>query len=182
MLGQEPGPDDLVLLEIKQKRCGTVHKRRAQIRYGEARRLFLESSTGMPSAVEPSADPVVREFCHLCRFHRAAPVANIHYLREAYQSRMGDDVRITMDYALTTSPATGGAWFSDGGCQSVSAGGVILEIKFKTALPQWTAAFVRRFDLRNRSVPKYVMCIQHASGAELPHLAWLPIPPARKIG
>lgn len=180
-LGREPQPDHAVFLEIKQKRSATIHKRRTRMTYSVVRRLVLGDPDPQAQRHAAGTDPVAHEFFQLCRLHRAEPIANVHYEREAYESRMGDDVRITLDVALATSPAGRGAWFDAAGRQDVPVRGVILEIKFSGAVPRWTAAFVRHFDLRNRSVPKYVLCVQKAGGAEMPHVGWIGLSPSRRI-
>ena len=182
-LGAVPSESESVFVEIKRKRSAVVHKSRGRLPLSSARDLFRSAGESAHGPLRWSAfDSAVREFGDLCRLYRARPVANVHYFREPYESRHGDDVRITFDYELRTSPAQQGAWFENGGQQDVPVAGVIFEIKFTDVLPRWAADLVRRFDLRNRSVPKYVLSVQRAGQNEYPHLAWLRRAPLRELG
>jgi hypothetical protein len=159
----EPGElvgDMPAFFEVKRKENGVVRKLRARTTLDNAlalmRRERVEGVAGLLS--EFRSDPVLHQFFTLCAGYQARSVVNVRYIREAYESRFHDNVRITLDSRLRSSPAKGCQWFEATASRSVPLGGIILEIKFTRAYPHWIADLVRRFDLQRRAVPKYVLC------------------------
>ncbi len=83
-------------------------------------------------------------------------------MREAYESRGGDPVRITIDtelmHAITLDHEIShqsGRWVT------TPVSGSILELKFTERFPEWLSAMVRAFGLKQQPVPKYVLSVDH---------------------
>jgi hypothetical protein len=94
---------------------------------------------------------------------RARPVMRVRYLRQAFESRFDDDVRVTLDRELGFNVAHAPELLLDGsGWQRASDQGVILEIKFTHGYPMWTGRLVREFGLRPQSISKYARSVTQA--------------------
>ena len=113
----------------------------------------------------------------------ARPLVRVKYMREAYEARAGDPVRITIDtdlmHAITLdldlSHETG-RWVT------TPIAGSILELKFTERYPEWIANLVRTFGLKQQPVPKYVLSVDHLlmEGREAAlTLAGFSLPPRR---
>ncbi len=110
-------------------------------------------------------------FLHVVDRYGAVPMAHIRYRREAWASEIDRYVRITFDRELTVIAAEGspvlrehdasfiaGATpIDDGAPFGASASPVVLEIKCETRVPQWLLSVIRRFELRQCGVSKYLL-------------------------
>jgi hypothetical protein len=97
----------------------------------------------------------------LARSCNARPYLVLTYHREAWVSPSGNSVRVTFDRQLSTYQYAGSML----NVHSIKpfrprVGGVILEMKFTSAFPDWMDDMVTMFSLTPRRVPKYVMCAQ----------------------
>ena len=110
-------------------------------------------------------------------------MVRVRYLREAYQGRGNEPVRITIDTDLShavTLDATldhgSGHW------TETPLNGTIVEVKFTERYPGWVQDFIRGFGLTQRAVPKYVLSIDHMmleGRATAMALAGVTLPPRR---
>ena len=107
----------------------------------------------------------------------------VRYKREAYESRGGDPVRLTLDtdvvHATTFEREVR---HGDGRWMTTPVDGVILEIKFTERFPTWIADLVRAFGLRQQPVPKYTLSVDQTflSGTESAMtVAGFTLPPLR---
>jgi hypothetical protein len=113
----------------------------------------------------------------------AKPVLKVRYMREAYESRGGDPVRITLDTELMHAVTLRHDLSYDSGrWVSTPVDGVILELKFTDRYPGWLGDLVRIFGLKQQPVPKYVWSVDHVllTGRESAlGLAGFTLPPRR---
>jgi hypothetical protein len=159
---------DCAKLEIKRRSQDRIRKDVARVNaYGVSqvvacKRLkpthlgWEEPSPGFANASDQYA---MRQFCELQDGLAASGQVIVDYWRQAYVANQGDSPRITFDRELR-----------GGICRTVEdlaspradfqprVGGVILEIKFSPPRPVWLLDLIQQFDLRRRSVPKYVLC------------------------
>jgi hypothetical protein len=157
---EENGP---VFYEVKQKLNNIVRKRRARLTRAQSRLLQESSCPSISLAAIPldqQAD--VEYFQHSVRLSDARPVVKIKYMREAYEAKGGDPVRITLDTDLTHTSTLGhelshakGRWIH------TPLSGVILEFKFTNRFPMWLQEMVRFFNIKQQSVPKYIMAVDN---------------------
>ncbi len=151
-----------VFFEVKRKINNIVQKRRARVARPQAAEFIEQRINGSApdEPVEPDED--LEHFAGHMELTAARPVIRVRYLREAYESKAGDPVRITIDtdlmHAVTLGPDVehaSGRWVS------TPVDGVILEIKFTERFPSWIRDLVQIFGLKQRPVPKYVMSVDH---------------------
>lgn len=154
-------PEDAAYLEVKRKINAIVRKRRARV----SRRIALEVLAGREAGAELPA--ALREdvdfFTQHAALAGAKPVMRVRYLREAYESRDRDPVRLTLDtdlmHAITLGPDLAhepGPWVR------TPVGGTIVEIKFTERFPSWIHDVVQMFALKQQPVPKYIMSVDEA--------------------
>jgi len=157
-------PNDPAYLEVKRKVNRVVHKRRVGLSRSDARALLsgqrsTEILRGLGSRRQADAD----YFCHHVERTSAKPVVRVQYMREAFEATGNEPVRVTLDtelrHAVTLDAEFG---HTTGDWVTTPLAGTIVEIKFTERFPWWVAEFIRRFELRQRSVPKYIMSIEHA--------------------
>jgi len=176
-------PETPVFLEVKSKLNNIVRKRRARLDRRRALALLggsLEADfDGEPRELVDDID----YFRHNVRLTEAKPVIRVRYMREAYESRGGDPVRITLDtelmHAITFEENVA---LDQGRWVTTPVRGTIMEIKFTERFPAWINDMVRTFELKQQSVPKYVRSVDHAllGGREsVVALAGVTLPPLR---
>lgn len=150
-----------VFFEVKRKINNIVQKRRSRVERAEAR-VLLERGVRTTSRDRSTSTDDLGFFEGHRELTDARPVVRVRYLREAYESRGGDPVRITIDTDLRHAVTLGSAFgHHDGRWVSTPVDGVILELKFTEVFPTWVRDLVRTFGLRQQPVPKYVMSIDH---------------------
>lgn len=151
-------------VEVKRKVNNVVHKRRVGLKRDDARALLMHRE---PSAVLRTLEGrrlADAEYftLHLERIS-ARPAIRVQYMREAYEATGNEPVRVTLDselqHAVTLTDDLGhttGEWVD------TPVSGIIVEIKFTERYPWWVKEFIRRFELRQRSVPKYILSVELA--------------------
>lgn len=174
-------PAEPVYLEIKQKVDSIVHKRRVGLGRQQAHKLLHDGDAGVFEALSGRKRVDAEHFAHYVERIAARPVLRVKYVREAYEATGHEPVRVTLDsqvmHAVTLDQELGheaGRWVP------TPVEGTILEIKFTERFPGWVEDLVRQFELRQRSVPKYVLSIEHAfqnGRGAVPPLEPLPGPP-----
>lgn len=156
-------PSAPVFLEIKRKINNIVRKRRARVDRARARSIIADALRGF-SAPLPSGALAsdLDYFVEHTRLTEARPLLKVRYLREAYESRAGDPVRITIDTDLMHAVALDGDIdHGHGRWVSSSLKDHIIEIKFTDRYPTWIRDLVQMFGLNQRAVPKYAMSVEH---------------------
>jgi SPX domain protein involved in polyphosphate accumulation len=148
--------DTPVFFEIKKRSNQVVRKRRAKVQRDVAARFLA----GEPVS---EASPVFQEFIGACRQLHAVPTLRVRYEREAYESRGGDPVRVTMDTRVMHSPTTTANLSLNGaGWEETPTEGTILEVKFTDNAPRWVAGMIRSLGIERHSIPKYVLSLDRA--------------------
>ncbi len=100
----------------------------------------------------------MRQFCDLRDGLGASCQVLIDYWREAYESARRTGPRITFDRSLRAGHCRIPRELDEPVTDfEPRVGGVILEIKFTPPRPAWLHELVQQFNLRRRSVPKYVL-------------------------
>lgn len=175
-------PSKPAYFEVKRKVNNIVHKRRAGLSRAQARAELERAPvdlTGMPAAKRSD----VEYFRHHLMLTEARPVVRVKYMREAYQARGNEPVRITIDSELSHAVTLdskldrrSGHW------TETPLEGQIVEVKFTERFPWWVQDFIRTFGMTQRAVPKYVLSIDHMilEGRETAMaLAGITLPPRR---
>lgn len=150
--------------EVKRKVNSVVHKRRVVLKRADAQSLLMgRDRRALIGGLSGRQRANASYFAQHMDFIRAQPVIRVQYLREAYEATSNEPVRVTMDselrHAVTLGDDLGhetGSWVD------TPASGLIVEIKFTERYPAWLAGFIRHFELRQRSVPKYNLSIELA--------------------
>ncbi len=170
-----------LFFEVKRRFNGIVSKQRAAVDRETAARLLADERA---LDVENAPDAVRHElqaFLQRRSLTDARPVVKVKYMREAYQSRGGDPVRVTLDDELCHAVALDGNLGLDAGrWVRTPVSGTILELKYTELCPDWIRDLVRTFGLRQQPVPKYVMCLEDLMGrgrASAISLAGFVLPP-----
>ena len=154
--------NDPVFFEVKRKFNNIVQKRRAMLSREQADKM-LDNCFGdwvhdLPSDLLSDVD----YFGNHSRFADAKPVVKVRYQREAYESKGGDPVRITIDTDLMHAITLGNDLsFRKGRWVNTPVDGVILEFKFTGRFPDWVHDMVQLFGLKQQPVPKYIMSVDH---------------------
>jgi len=155
-------PDSLVFFEVKRKLNNIVSKQRAALSRDNAARMVETGVNGFMGDLPLEALDDLNSFALYSDLTNARPLVRVRYLREAYEARGGDPVRITIDtelmHAITLDHEIGhesGRWVT------TPVAGSILELKFTERYPEWMSALVRAFGLKQQPVPKYVLSIDH---------------------
>lgn len=144
----------LAFLEIKQKLGTKVRK----IRY----RLDFETSWLDPQSWHVTESGTADAFCILRERHQLRMSAQVFYLREAYQSVVEPDVRVTFDTcvrALHPGQQLSREVLFDGVGSVLADTLVILEVKHTSAMPHWVTQSALAVGLTQQTVPKYVMAV-----------------------
>lgn len=155
--------DSPVFFEIKQRNNRVIRKKRAQVYRSSVQDLLNGHAPTKKHLAEKSVDQIdaLEHFCLLLGKLQASPKMHISYLREAYESKDTNDVRITIDRDVK------GCRVRQQGIPThlpdefpVFGNTVILEIKFTNRFPDWLNELTQRFHLRRESASKYVDSIE----------------------
>jgi hypothetical protein len=142
-------------------------------RYGDAGVVFLERKLREPGLVvkrrttaplvslgrlngQASEDPWPGQWFERRISARALrPVCQVSYQRTARcLSRNGEAIRLTLDESVSVAPVTGPAFVTEAGTRVLN-GHMILELKFRNAMPALFKRLVEDLALEPRRVSKY---------------------------
>jgi hypothetical protein len=155
-------PDAAVFFEVKRKINNIVKKRRARLDRSQAQALLADRSPAWGDHLPSELREDVGYFANHVALTGARPVVKVRYVREAYESRGGDPVRVTLDTALMHCiTLDDDIKHARGRWTHTPVDGVILELKFTDNFPSWIHELVRLFGLKQRPVPKYVLSVDH---------------------
>lgn len=108
-------------------------------------------------------EQALRQFLLYARTIGAGPLVRVRYRRQAFVGKVDKRVRITLDRDLCTNPTSVPTVELNGmGWRPLRLRGVILEIKFTGQYPPWIGRMVRYYNLRAKSISKYVNCVKQA--------------------
>jgi hypothetical protein len=176
-------PRSPVFLEVKRKINNIVQKRRVAATRDQARELTAGGFNGRLRELSAAFLEDIEYFSSHRHLTGAKPVVRVRYTREAYQSRGGDPVRITLDTDLSHAMTLNEEYsHSAGRWVSTPVAGTILEIKFTDRFPHWVEDLVRIFGLKQQPVPKYVLSLDRMMSqgqGSVFALAGITIPPLR---
>ena len=159
---------DQLFFEVKKRVDQIVRKDRACATRAEGKDIIEGIRKGSPVNSDAHALEV-DNFLRLARESSSVPNLRVRYMREAFESRTADPVRITFDTNLMTCPSPGAELSSvDGDWIMVPDNGVILEVKYSGSPPSWVKNIMEVFNLTNQSVPKYILSVDNT-----PHLSHL---------
>ena len=160
--------DDL-FFEVKKRLNQVIRKDRAAVGREEGRKIIDAINSGNPvDSITDNAE--LNNFLHLSKESSALPNLRVRYMREAFESRSADPVRITFDTDLMTCPSPNAELSSaEGNWVRVPDRGVILEVKYSGDPPPWVQNMMEVFNLTNQSVPKYILSVD--STPHLSHVA-----------
>jgi len=157
------GPNGPGYFEIKRRLNTVICKQRAAVKREAVRRLLV----GRLPEFDHLANPAVGRLGTLQRFYGLASVIGaegrvwVSYRREAYVTPEDNSVRLTFDRQLMA-----GRYEDDLSLSNFddwlrpTIEGVILELKFTDRFPLWMRDMVHVFNLEQRSMAKYVRCVQ----------------------
>lgn len=159
----EEAGESPVFCEVKKRSDVIVRKARERVS-----RVWAEdflSGGCLPIPAGGGAD--LGEFLHRCRRTDARPALRLRYMREAWESRGGDPVRITFDsdleHSLLSDPSLAESRPS---WQSTPIDShVILEVKFTDLRPSWLDRMLTGLQLDKVSVAKYALSIEEVLGS-----------------
>lgn len=154
-------PATPAFLEVKQRINTIVRKNRVRLE-----RKWIPSLLDFPAPGSETPPSDVQEtmdyFRHHMNFSRARPVLRVRYMREAYESRGDDPVRVTMDTQLMhVVTMDGNLSHRTGRWVSTPTRGIVLELKFTERYPSFIRDLVRVFSLMQQAAPKYVWSMNH---------------------
>lgn len=153
-------PATPVFLEVKRRINDVILKRRAKLPREVASAML---ATGITDRLEGSTRELLADldfFSGHLTVAAATPFLRIRYLREAYEAKGGDPLRITFDteIAWLPTPAVDFQLGAEGWIQT-PVPGTVLEIKFTDRYPAWVGGMIREFGLNRQSVAKYVLSV-----------------------
>jgi hypothetical protein len=176
-------PSTPVFFEVKRKMNNVVHKRRAVVSRRRADALLTHRRFDV-AGLDGHNLGELEYFDSRASLIEARPVVRIRYMREAYQSKGNEPVRVTLDTELAHAITLDGALSLERGRWTATpTNGTILEIKFTERFPWWIQDLIRQFALNQRAVPKYIMSVDHMlmDGRESAlALAGITLPPIRR--
>lgn len=150
-------------LEIKRRVSNIIIKSRARVMDSNVPDLLAGSS--LPPQDYTTDEEVLNQFQLYVKSINAKPVVLIRYMRQALEGDSHTRVRMTFDrelaYSVTRAPQVrlaGPGWQHN----SLTMGGVILEIKFTDRYPSWLSQMVKYFELRQESISKYATSIRQS--------------------
>ena len=153
-------PDSPIFFEVKRKTNAIVSKHRGALSRADATALIERRRSPFELSSDPENQSDLDQFVLHSNLIEARPVMRVAYMREAYQCRNGDPVRITIDTELRHVMTldydlhhTTGRWVS------TPVQGAIIEIKFTERFPGWVSDLVQAFGFKQQAVPKYVMSV-----------------------
>ncbi|NBC64776.1 MAG: VTC domain-containing protein [Bacteroidetes bacterium] len=155
--------DTPIFFEIKQRRNRVIHKKRAQVHPDSVQDL-LDGHAPMKNHLIKNTSTELDALEHFCLLRgklQASPKMHITYMREAYEERDTNDVRVTIDRDVTSSRVHHNHFEpKQSGGFKVFGNTVILELKFTNRFPDWLNELTQRFHLRHESASKYVDSIE----------------------
>lgn len=158
--GAPSSDDTVVYFEIKSKLYGTVVKRRAAMRYGDALE-YIESGK-RPQTDIYIYNQVLDEIDELRKRTPCKPRLIISYDRHAYFMRSDPTVRLTLDENIMTYRDDLNLSHYKGGTYLIPPDDLILEIKVPYAIPLWLSqalseegVFITSFSKYGKEYKKY---------------------------
>lgn len=144
-----PKNEDTVYLELKKKFDGVVYKRRASMKYEDARKYLYDG-------IRPETDSqILKEIDYALRRYQARPAVYLAYERIAFLGKENPELRITFDmdirarrYDVELDKGSQGTVFLDKGM-------FLMEVKIPGAMPVWMSRVFSELGIYPVSYSKY---------------------------
>lgn len=164
----DDNPKNPVFFEIKRRANVVIMKQRAAVRRPRVPALLDGANPSPADLWLPEDDKhlsALRNFCVLRDKLHAVPAAYTSYMREGYEVRGDNAVRVTFDRQLKAGQFHGSLDISDlEQWAQPEMGGVVLELKFTDRFPEWMHTLVQCYNLTRVGFPKYVKCVSLVRG------------------
>lgn len=151
-----------IFFEIKRRLNLVILKERAAVKRTAAQVILDGAGPDakfLKAPEDPSQFEALYNFCTLRDRIQAEPAAYTSYMREGYERRGNNAVRVTFDRLLRAGPYQGRLSAADvERWTKPEMGGVVLELKFTDRFPEWMHTLVECFNLTRRGFAKYVKC------------------------
>jgi SPX domain protein involved in polyphosphate accumulation len=145
-------PDSPVFLELKRRQKEIIQKTRCTV----PRDALMDVLAGDTSRLKTKDLPGHASFCQKMHEISATPRAQVSYIREAWQSRDDNSVRVTIDRAVRAEPCFDLKMsVTMKNPVLVFGHNAILELKFTNRAPNWILELIRMFSLVQTGGPKY---------------------------
>jgi hypothetical protein len=170
---------DTPALDVFHRTNGFRRSKYRLRRYGESSRIFLERKNRRGDRVRKRRDEVPGEelallagsdvsldwpgwwFYRQLRFRELRPTCRIAYERTAFMGQLSTGpIRLTLDRDLRGVPAREWEVTPVEGGKALLPGGVILELKFRAALPPLFLELLSELPPSMGGVSKYRLCVQ----------------------
>lgn len=153
-----PDPDQasVVKVELKVRRGESLAKYATGVPVEQARAFLRERNWAVPD------NPVLVEFDRNLHSKGLVPTVLIDYLREGYESRYRDGIRLTFDHQVQSTHATELFPSRTPFFRIHHPHEVVLEIKCRDYSPRWLASLVQAHGLRLVANSKYTQAVEAA--------------------
>lgn len=147
---QNPGPEDEVMIEIKEKNKDIILKRRTAIKYKYVENLSLGKSY-------IKQDDVYDEWRYSVIRNSIKPRIQIAYQRMAFVPKEHGDLRITLDRHVKYTMTHNKQQLFEGALRKTqfSYTDSVLEIKYKDHPPKFVNDLVHKYNLSNEAISKF---------------------------
>ena len=151
--GVPKSDDERVFIELKKKFKGTVTKRRATLRYGDALN-YINNGT-VPQKLSYMDSQVMREVDDFVRLTGCYPKIYISYMRYAFFGKDDKSFRVTFDCDIISRRENLSLSAGRFGEPIFPKGKVLLEVKFSESVPLWFAQLMSKYGVSFHSNSKY---------------------------
>lgn len=148
-----PNNDSKVFIELKKKLYGVGTKRRAILKFSEAKE-YIESGKH-PNDLPYLDEQVLREIDYFIETHHVYPKVYISYMRNAYFGKKDKKLRLTIDREILTRRYDVSLDMGRYGENLLPKGKVLIEIKFDGVVPLWLSKLMGELELSFGTFSKY---------------------------
>ncbi len=151
-------------VEIKRRASTVIIKSRSKVPHASIESVVKGSVNGESDGNDAQAKSL-RQFMLYNQWIKARPVLRTRYMRQAYESKVDDRVRITFDRNLSfaVTPTANVDFHGQGWRELLLPKKVVLEIKFTGNYPAWLSSLAKYFNLQQTSISKYALSVKQAS-------------------
>jgi len=143
-----------IFFEIKRKRDAVVLKDRFSLGHEGYTRLIMGGNPSELPAEDSHSRRVREEYLFEKSARCIAPKILVVYSREPYVGKYNKNLRITFDYGVRAKKSAD-LFALNGGFAEVSGTDIIMEIKFKGALPFYIEKLLKEYNLSRVPFSKY---------------------------
>ena len=145
-----PKKDGKIFVELKKKYDGVVYKRRVSMPLDEAEHWFECPEAEPPEGQIGAEIDFMRQ-----RYQGIRPAMNVFYEREAYYTKDGSDLRLTIDTNIRGGLTDVGLRSRTTGMQVLPDGYTLMELKTMGGIPLWMTEVLSRNRIYKTSFSKY---------------------------